>query len=53
VELFTEGWRRWTEKRGEGVGVEVHAYAAEREEEVKCGDGVAASDVGGDEGVEF
>lgn len=35
------------------MGVKVDAYAAEREEEVKCGDGVAASDVGGDEGVEF
>ena len=53
MELFAEGWRRWTEERGEGVGVEVGAYAAEGEEEVKCGNAVALADVGGDEGVEF
>jgi hypothetical protein len=35
------------------VSIDVGTYAAEREEEVPCGNGLTSTDVGGDEGVEF
>jgi hypothetical protein len=35
------------------VSIDVGTYAAEREEEVPCGNGLTTANVGGDEGVEF